>query len=42
MRAATMGAEDFVSLWAGENWKTGDVKPAREIVAELAQAFEAI
>ena len=39
LRAATKGSEDFVSLWAGENWKTGEVKPAGEIVNELGQAF---
>lgn len=39
LRGATKGAEDFVSLWAGENWNAGAPKPAREIVAELAQAF---
>lgn len=39
LRAATKGREDFVSLWAGENWKTGEPKPAGEIVKELGQAF---
>ena len=39
LRAATKGKEDFVSLWAGQNWKTGEPKPAGEIVKELAQAF---
>ena len=39
LRAATEGREDFVSLWAGENWRTGEPKPASEIVKELAQAF---
>ena len=39
LRAATKGSEDFVSLWAGENWKTGQPKPAGEIVKELGQAF---
>jgi len=39
LRAATKGSKDFVSLWAGENWKTGKAKPAGEIVKELAQAF---
>ncbi|MEP3348254.1 MAG: nitronate monooxygenase [Litoreibacter sp.] len=41
LRAATVGSDDFVSLWAGENWKTGTAKPASDIVKELAQAFEA-
>ena len=39
LKAATAGTEDFVSLWAGENWKTGETKPAADIVAELAAAF---
>jgi nitronate monooxygenase len=39
LKLATAGTEDFVSLWAGESWKTGDAKPAGEIVKDLAQAF---
>ena len=39
LRVATKGAEDFVSLWAGENWNTGEAKPAGDIVEELALAF---
>ena len=40
LRAATAGSEDFVSMWAGQNWKVGEPKPAAEIVKELAKAFD--
>ena len=39
LRAATIGSEDFVSLWAGKNWKVGKTKPAADIVRELSEAF---
>ena len=41
LKSATAGREDFVSMWAGENWKIGDAKPAADILADLAQGFEA-
>jgi len=40
LKSATTGSEDFISLWAGENWKTGAPKPASDIVKELAVGFE--
>ena len=40
LRAATAGSEDFVSMWAGQNWRTGEPKPAADVVKELANAFE--
>lgn len=40
LRAATVGSEDFVSLWAGQNWKSGETKPAADIVMDLASAFD--
>ena len=40
LKSATTGSEDFISLWAGENWKTGAPKPAADIVKELAIGFE--
>ncbi|MEP4194402.1 MAG: nitronate monooxygenase [Aliishimia sp.] len=36
---ATKGSEDFVSLWAGQNWQIGDHMRASEIVKELSQGF---
>ncbi len=39
LKSATAGAEDFVSMWAGESWRTGDAKPAAAIVEELAKGF---
>ncbi len=39
LKSATAGNEDFVSMWAGESWRTGDVKPAAAIVEELAKGF---
>lgn len=39
LKAATTGSEDFVSLWAGENWKIGDAKPAKDIIKDLAEGF---
>lgn len=40
LKTARAGTEDFVSLWAGENWKIGASKPASEIVKELSTAFD--
>ena len=40
LKSATTGSEDFISLWAGENWATGIPKPAADIVRELAMGFE--
>ena len=40
LRTATAGSEDFVSMWAGQNCKTGEPNPAAEIVKELAKAFD--
>ena len=42
LKAATVGSDDFVSLWAGENWKTGQPKPAADIVKELSVGFTSI
>ncbi len=39
LKSATAGTEDFVSMWAGESWRTGDVKSAAAIVEELAKGF---
>ncbi|MEP1961381.1 NAD(P)H-dependent flavin oxidoreductase [Tateyamaria sp.] len=42
LKSATEGSEDFVSLWAGQNWQTGETKPASDIVRDLAPAFDPI
>ena len=42
LKRASEGSEDFVSLWAGERWQTGQSKPAGEIVRELSSAFEPV
>ncbi|MEP2640957.1 MULTISPECIES: nitronate monooxygenase family protein [Roseobacteraceae] len=42
LRGATAGADDFAAMWAGQNWKTGTTKPARDIVLDLAQAFDPV
>ncbi|MEO9495340.1 MAG: nitronate monooxygenase, partial [Vibrio splendidus] len=40
LRKATIGSEDFVTLWAGQSWKTGKTMSAHDIVQDLAQAFD--
>ncbi|MEP5729498.1 MAG: nitronate monooxygenase [Sulfitobacter sp.] len=40
LKSATAGTADFTSLWAGQNWKTGDAKPAKQIVKQLSTAFD--
>ena len=39
LKSATAGTEDFLSMWAGESWRAGEIKAAAAIVEELAKGF---
>ena len=39
LRTATQGSEDFVAMWAGENWQIGQAKAAADVVDDLKSGF---
>ncbi|MEH6739107.1 MAG: nitronate monooxygenase [Sulfitobacter sp.] len=40
LKTATKGSDDFVAMWAGQNWEIGQEKPAADVVDELATGLD--